>query len=236
MNISNLIDEETKKLLSTPINQLHLSIPGSPLEQPIRQLYSELTQKNISFSPRCYLSDEWGCPYDTPLIGIPFYLADEKLSEYEGRFSDTQAENEKEIMMYLRHEAGHAINYAYTLFNQPLWEKMFGSFHTPYKERYKWIPNHSAFVIHLPDWYAQKHPDEDFAETFAIWLTPDSNWKVKYKDTPAFMKLEYVENIMSTIAGSTPLITSGTPDVPVEEITQTLKEWYISQGGKVDAY
>ena len=27
--------------------------------------------------------------------------------------------------------------------------------------------------MHLDPWYAQSHPDEDFAETFAVWLTPE---------------------------------------------------------------
>ena len=45
--------------------------------------------------------------------------------------------------------------------------------------------------------YAQKHPDEDFAETFAVWLDPASRWRRRYKDWQvALAKLEYVDRIV----------------------------------------
>ena len=28
--------------------------------------------------------------------------------------------------------------------------------------------------------YAASHPEEDFAETFAVWLTPRSNWRQSF--------------------------------------------------------
>lgn len=232
MAIAVNTDQELNKLLGTPINKLPLSLINSPLEKHINRLYHELKDRHINFFPKCYLSDEWGCPYNTPLIGIPFYLADETLTKLEGKFTDTEAENDHEVMMYLRHEAGHALNYAYRLFLQYRWKKIFGLFSRPYRERYQWIPNHKAFVVHLPDWYAQKHPDEDFAETFAVWLTPEIDWKNQYKDTPALMKLEYVGEIVQSIASSSPVFKQGSPDMPVEEIDMTLKEWYESQGLK----
>lgn len=216
-------------LLSTPINKLHITIKNSPLEKHITQLYEELRSKDIIFHPTCYLSDEWGCPHDTPLIAIPFYLADIKLSELEGIYTDVPAENEIEIMMYLRHEAGHAINYAFQLFRDSQWDKIFGKFTSRYKEEYQRIPDHKGYVVHLPDWYAQKHPDEDFSETFAIWLTPYSDWREKYKDTLAITKLEYVDLLMKRIINRKAIIKTGTPDTPIKEITMTLQEWYDSQ-------
>jgi hypothetical protein len=83
--------------------------------------------------------------------------------------------------MYLRHEAGHAFNYAYRLYQTPEWRELFGPFNRPYRERYRPIPFDRNFVRHIEGWYAQKHPDEDFAETFAVWLTPGSRWRVRYR-------------------------------------------------------
>ncbi len=229
MSITADSDEEVQKLLATPINNLGLTIPGSKLESQIAQLYDELRAKNILFHPECYLSDEWGCPHDAPLIGIPFYLADETLRQMEAKYTSVEAETDDETMKYLRHEAGHALNYAYKLYLHPRWEKIFGPFSRPYKERYEWIPQHKSFVVHLPEWYAQKHPDEDFAETFAVWLTPELNWKELYKDTPAFIKLSYTDELMRKVGFSHPFVTTGEKDVPVEEIDMTLQEWYDEQ-------
>lgn len=234
MPIQFSTDEERKKLFRTPINRLHLVIPGSPLEPHIQLLYEELRANEIAFRPSCYLSDEWGCPHGLPIIGIPFYLADETLKKLEGEMTNTPAETAEEIMMYLRHEAGHAINYAFKLFLQPEWKHTFGSFSRPYRERYQSIPRHKAYVAHLPDWYAQKHPDEDFAETFAVWLTPGSEWRRRYGDTPAILKLDYVDSLMREVRSATPLVKTGPPDLPVEEIDMTLSEWYDSQSETKD--
>lgn len=220
---------EIKKLLKTPINKLPLSIEGSPLQNYVDKLYSELREHDVAFLPKCYLSDEWGCPHQIPLIGIPFYLADTTLSRLEGKYTNIEAENEVEIMKYLRHEAGHALNYAYQLFYRPDWEEQFGSFSLPYSDRYQRIPHHKAFVIHLEDWYAQKHPDEDFAETFAVWLTPGSDWKNRYLHTPAYKKLEYVNTIMQIVKTMLPIVSEGEPDMPIEKIDMTLEDWYEEQ-------
>ena len=81
-------------------------------------------------------------------------------------------EGEREIMMYLRHEAGHAFNYAYVLYTTPRWRELFGPFFRRYRDDYRPVPFSRHYVRHIEGWYAQKHPDEDFAETFAVWLTP----------------------------------------------------------------
>lgn len=229
VTISYSSEEELQKLLNTPINRLGLDLKNSPLEAHIQRLYSELRYKNITYLPVCYLSDEWGCPHGVPLIGIPFYLADPVLSSFEAKYSPTPAESPQEVMMYLRHEAGHALNYAFQLYLQPRWEEIFGSFTRPYKERYQFVPDHKGFVNHLPDAYAQKHPDEDFAETFAVWLTPESNWRNIYLNTPAFSKLEYLDTLMKYTQTTLPTITSGEADEPIDDIDMTLKEWYDTQ-------
>lgn len=220
---------DSQNLLKTPLNKLNLKISGSVLEKQINQLYAELKAKNIQFTPECYLSDEWGCPHLAPIIGIPFYLADETLRQMEKEHTSTEAETDEEILMYLRHEAGHALNYAYEVYKFPEWEKMFGPFSFPYIDKYHNIPNHPSFVTYLPDWYAQKHPDEDFAETFAVWLDPSSNWRHEYTNTKAQEKLEFVNKIASTVSLTMPIVSSGYRDNPIEELTLTLSEWYADQ-------
>lgn len=224
--MASLYGKSLKALLSTPINQLPLKLSHSPLTPLISRLKSDLHEHEINWIPKFYLSDEWGCPHDQPLVAIPFYLADQQLSELEGKMTKVPAEDTKEIIMYLRHEAGHALNYAYKLYRDKSWQKIFGNFSRPYTEKYKWIPNHKAFVIHLPDWYAQKHPDEDFAETFAVWLTPTINWKKIYQNTPAMVKLRYIDRLIKTIKNKQPLMPRGKKDAPVEKLTMTLSQWY----------
>src|SRR5512141_1711362 len=205
---------EQSELLSRKISELSLAIPGTRLEALILQLYEELERAGISFRPKTYLSDEWGCPNGVPVIGIPFYLADVQLARLEGQLTDIEAENEAEVVMYLRHEAGHTFNYAYRLYTQPEWRQFFGSFSRPYKENYRPRPFSVRFVHHIPGWYAQKHPDEDFAETFAVWLTPNSRWQERYAHTPALEKLLYVDRVARRYGKKTPEVTSGELDAP----------------------
>jgi hypothetical protein len=218
-------------LLSRRINELSLRIPGTRLEALVHQLYDEMENAGLHFRPKAYLSDEWGCPDRVPVIGIPFYLADPVLSRLEGELTDVEAENEAEVMMYLRHEAGHAFNYAYRLYLQPEWQKLFGSIAEVYVDDYKTIPFSARFVRHVPGWYGQKHPDDDFAETFAVWLTPGSDWRDRYAGTPALAKLQYVDKVVKEVAGQPPPVADGALDIPVEEMEMTLAEWYAPEEG-----
>ena len=78
--IDNKLSEKQRYLLNSKICDLALKIPGTRLEELIRELYRELEQAGISFRPKTYLSDEWGCPHGVPVIGIPFYLANAELT------------------------------------------------------------------------------------------------------------------------------------------------------------
>ncbi|MGA7057713.1 MAG: putative zinc-binding metallopeptidase, partial [Terriglobales bacterium] len=183
-----------QELLSRPIRELGLTLAGSPVERFVEQLYRELDAKGLTkFRPACYLTDEWGCPSGEPIIGIPFYLAHAALAQLEKETHDL--EDAREIMMYLRHEAGHAFTYAYKLHAKPEWKQMFGPFRRPYRDNYRPAPFSRDYVRHLPGWYAQKHPDEDFAETFAVWLTPRSNWRKRYRGWGAMAKLQYLNRL-----------------------------------------
>jgi hypothetical protein len=216
---------DVRELLGKRISQLGLRLEGSPVERFVQQLHRELEQKGLhKFRPACYLTDQWGCPDRQPVIGIPFYLADPKLAHLERTMNDL--EDEREIMMYMRHEAGHAINYAYALYATPEWRTLFGPFNKRYREYYRPVPFSRRYVRHIAGWYAQKHPDEDFAETFAVWLTPRSNWRRKYKDWPALHKLRYVDRVARRIRDQEPTVSTALLDLPVEDMRLTVEQFY----------
>ncbi len=216
----------TSELLGRRISDLGLELEGSSVEPLVVRLYQELAAKGFThFRPTCYLTDEWGCPDRQPVIGIPFYLATAELQRIERAVTD-HLESQREILMYLRHEAGHAFNYAYRLYATPEWRRLFGPFHRRYVERYQPVPFSRRHVRHIEGWYAQKHPDEDFAETFAVWLTPRSNWRRKYAGWPAMRKLRYVDRIARRLRASEPPVPSGEADVTVEEMDSTVEEFY----------
>ena len=214
-----------QEFLSRPIRDLGLKLEGSPVERFVEQLYRELDAKGLTkFRPACYLTDEWGCPSGEPIIGIPFYLAHAALSELEKATHDL--EDSREIMMYLRHEAGHAFTYAYRLHNSPEWKQLFGPFRRPYRENYRPAPFSRDYVRHLPGWYAQKHPDEDFAETFAVWLTPRSSWRKRYRGWKAMEKLRYLDRLARKVGRSDPPRRHGRTDITVDEMDATVAEFY----------
>ncbi len=225
-------DVDLQEILEKPIRELGLKIEGSPLERSVQQLYRELESKNLrKFHPACYLSDEWGCPSGEPVIGIPFYLADHQLSHLEKSHNDL--EDSREIMMYLRHEAGHAFNYAYKLHRTPEWKELFGPFRRPYHDNYRPVPFSRNYVRHLAGWYAQKHPDEDFAETFAVWLTPRSAWRKRYLGWGALTKLRYMDRIARELGNVDPVRRRGQTDITVDEMDMTVAEFYQHNGAEV---
>lgn len=216
---------EARELLPVRIRDLQLRIEGSPVEKYVRRLHDELQAKKLfHFKPACYLTDQWGCPSEEPVIGIPFYLADPRLGEIERAVNDI--EDEREIMMYMRHEAGHAFNYAYELYRTKEWRELFGPFRRAYRDEYKPVPFSKNFVRHIAGWYAQKHPDEDFAETFAVWLTPRDSWKKKYDGWGAMKKLLYVDRIAREVSNQEPLRPLGEIDFSVDEMEATIEDFY----------
>src|SRR5687767_5997438 len=219
---------DLQPLLSKQICALGLKLEGSPMERFVADLYRELEAKGLRrFQPRTYLTDEWGCPSEEPIIGIPFYLADAKLAQL-GKHVD-ELEDAREIRMYLRHEAGHAFNYAYKLYETREWRELFGPFNRPYRERYKPVPFDRNYVRHIEGWYAQKHPDEDFAETFAVWLTPGSRWRDRYRGWPARRKLQYVDRTARRVGDVEPLVRIASTDITVEEMNMTVGEFFRCQ-------
>jgi hypothetical protein len=162
------------------------------------------------------------------LIGVPFYLADARLERIEAEMAGA-VEDDQEALRYLRHEAGHAINYAFRFFERAEWRSLFGSFAKPYRDRYRADPLSRSHVRHILGWYAQKHPDEDFAETFAVWLTPDRDWRREYEGWPALAKLEYVDQLMREVADmALDVAAPGEDDLPVEAMRYTVADHYAA--------
>ncbi len=201
---ANLSDEE---LLEKRISQLGLNLEGTELQPLIQQLYGELSQKGLAFHPPCHVGDEWFVPVGIPAIFIPFFLVHDRLRKLERKMMlEVEGETPEWFMRLMRHEAAHAYAYAYQLYKKKKWQRAFGLTSTEETPQfYRPRPYSRSYVMHLDDWYAQSHPDEDFAETFAVWLTPGLDWRARYKDWKALQKLEYVEELMRSLAGKPPV-------------------------------
>jgi hypothetical protein len=225
-------ETERYALLNTRVCDLELNLEETLLYRCIQKLYYELEKKHLQFKPRYYFTcagDEWGCPDRVPIIGIPFHLADNRLVRIE-REMGYAAYDRRDLMILLRHEAGHAINYAYELYDEPEWREIFGDFYATYPTnfRFKFNPFSKTYVKSPgdPKHYAQAHPDEDFAETFAVWLTPRSNWRTVYKKWPSIKKLEYVDKVMGRLRNKKAHVTTGPLDSPYHSKTYALIEYY----------
>lgn len=214
---------------STLISDLGLAIAGTQLEPLIAQFRTELEQVGIRrLQPHFYLSTEWGVPFGTISIAIPFYLATSELTTLHAeRHGHVEGEDPQEILRYLRHEMGHVINYGYRLYDDEKWVEQFGSMTQPYEEEYRPQPFSRDFVQHLPGWYAQKHPDEDWSETFAVWMAPGRDWRREYADWPkALHKLEYCDTTMTRLADRDPVVTTIELDDDVAELGYSLDQYY----------
>ena len=216
-----------EKLLKTRICDLPISIEGSWLSDCVGELHQELDAKGINFKPDCYLADEWLTPDLEPIIGIPFFLVHPALMRLEKKFMlDVEGGTKPWCMKLLRHEAGHALNYAYKLYKRKKWQKVFGKFSKEYGDTYRFRPYSKNFVKHLEDYYAQYHPDEDFAETFAVWVTPGIDWQTQYKGWKAQEKLRYVDDLMKDIGSKEPVVKRGKKYWEASRMKITLGKFY----------
>lgn len=221
---AKLNDDE---LLDVRLCDLGLKIEGTALEDRIAQLYAEMEARGLTLRPHCWLSEEWFSPDDVPGIAIPFYLAHPRLTKLEDRMMlEAEGGTRAWCMRILRHEAGHAIDTAYRLHRRKPWQRVFGKSSRPYPDFYQPRPMSRNYVLHLNSWYAQSHPWEDFAETFAVWLAPDSRWRSRYARWPALKKLQYVDDLMGELAGRRPLVRSRQRVEPLSQARKTLREHY----------
>ncbi|GAC1676164.1 MAG: putative zinc-binding metallopeptidase [Steroidobacteraceae bacterium] len=215
------------QLLSLRFCDLKLKLRGTAMEAAIQRLYGELALRGIRFRPHCWLAQEWFSPDGIPGIAIPFYLVHRRLMSIERRFMrEVEGGNRNWLMRILRHEAGHAIDTAYRLRRRSEWRAVFGPASLPYPDAYRPRPGSRRYVQHLGAWYAQAHPTEDFAETFAVWLKPHSAWRREYAGWPAFAKLQYIDSLALDIGRTKPQVSSRDT---IEEVTRestTLREHY----------
>ena len=216
-----------RQLLDLRLCDLPLRIKGTRLQQRIDKLYRELDARALKFRPHVWLSEEWFTPDGVGGFAIPFYLAHPRLIKLErAQMLEVEGASEAECMRILRHEAGHAVDNAFRLHASKTWAGTFGSYRVPYPEWYQPQPGSQDYVFNLDAWYAQAHPAEDFAETFAVWLKPGSRWRRQYESWGALRKLEYVDRLMGKLAGRKPARSAKYKVDPLSALKKTLREHY----------
>jgi hypothetical protein len=216
-----------EQLLGLRFCDLKLKIERSPVAKRVRRLYRELDKRQIGFRPHVWLSEEWFSPDGVPGIAVPFYLAHPRLERLERRMMrNVEGASAESAMRILRHEAGHAIDTAYRLRRRKRWREIFGPASLPYPDTYRARPGSRRYVQHLGEWYAQAHPCEDFAETFAVWLKPNSSWRRTYAQWPAFHKLEFVDELLEQVRGTRAPVRNREVVEPLRENTHTLADHY----------
>ncbi len=215
------------RLLDVPIKDLGLTLETSPLQARLEELHAELARRSIAFRPYAWLSTEWFTPDDATGFAIPFYLAHPRLVRLErAQMLEVEGATREGCMKIMRHEAAHALDNAFGLRRRRRWREVFGRAGAPYRSSYTPDPNSRAFVQHLDYWYAQSHPLEDFAETFAVWLRPGSRWRRRYEGWAALDKLQFTEELMGSVAREEPRRTTRRKEEPLARVRLTLREYY----------
>jgi hypothetical protein len=219
-----LSDEE---LLEVRLCDLKLTVVGTELEARTARLHRELAKRGLLFRPHVWLSTEWFSPDGVAGFAIPFYLAHARLTELEERqMLEVEGGTAHSCMQLMRHETAHALDNAYVLHARADWRDVFGRFDSEYPTHYQPKPYSKRYVRHLELWYAQSHPAEDFAETFAVWLDPASRWRSRYRSWPALSKLKYVDGLMHDIEGKNPTKRARDKVESIAELTLTLGDYY----------
>jgi hypothetical protein len=225
-----------EQLLDVPIRKLDLRIEGTEIEPLVAELHAELAARGFKFQPHVWLSDEWYCPDGVPGFAVPFFLAHARLKRLEQEFMLEVEGGEREACLALmRHETAHAIANAYRVHRRRDWQKHFGRSSQRYPTSYVPHPYSKRFVTHLDNWYAQSHPDEDWAETFAVWLTPGVDWRERYRGWPALKKLEYVNTLMNELRDARPSVRNRRRQSPAHEMRITLRSYYRAKQARYGA-
>jgi hypothetical protein len=221
--------------LNTPIHRLDVSIEGSFFAEAIRIGRQDLRRMRISqLEPHFYLSTGYGTVAGTSSIALGFYDCNETLRQLNLELRGFQY-TRREIVDLIRHELGHAFAYAYKLYSRKDFRKVFnvkGNYFLTYPMTDRYIqrvnPYSRDFVNPSGDHYAQKHPDEDFAETFTVWIQPRSNWEREYRNYPgALRKLRFVDGLIRELRNEPPLIKQS-PYLfePLEEFRITVAQFF----------
>jgi hypothetical protein len=214
-------------LLRLRFRDLGLSIADSPVAADAQRLVAELEQRGIRFKPHFWFSTEWFSPDGVPGIAVPFFLGHPRLVRLERKMmGEAEGSNRRWRLRLLRHELGHAIDTAFALRRRTDWRQVFGTASALYSRDYTAQPRSRNHVLHLEHWYAQSHPTEDFAETFAVWLRPKARWRAEYAGWPALAKLEFVDRLMAELAGRAPAKRDRSRIEPLTDNHRTLGEHY----------
>ena len=228
MELADWTSLNDQELLERRIAKLGLRLEGTAVEPLVRQLYDELSTHGLVFQPPCHIGDEWFVPVGIPAIFIPFFLVHDRLRALERTMMlEVEGGTRDWFMKLIRHEAAHAYSYAYRLPRKKKWQQTFGQTsreETP--DSYRPRPFSRSYVENLDDWYAQSHPDEDFAETFAVWLTPGLDWRKRYAGWKALQKIEYVDELMKSLSGKPPLHLPEYRAADYEGLNLKLKTYY----------
>ena len=219
------------ELLKTPLRQLGLRIEGTWIESCLEDLHEELGRRGLRFRPHAWLSSDWFVPDGVPGIAIPFYLAHPRLMKLERKHMlEVEGGTREEMLKILRHECGHAFDNAYALGRDPRWRQLFGNPSRHYPDQYRPNPASRRFVQHLRLYYAQSHPLEDFAETFAVVLgSRGGGWRRRYAEWPALRKLEFVDELLGELKSERQQLRNRLKPESLRSLTITLGEYYADK-------
>lgn len=216
-----------RQLLETKICDLEINLKSTRLMKGVNQLYFELNQRLINFLPHIWLGDDWFSPDGIAGFSIPFYLTHPRLIKLERKNTGViEGASYNSFMKLLRHETAHAIDNAFHLRKNKRRQQLFGLTGKRYPKTYLPNPNSKDYVRHLEDYYAQAHPDEDWAETFAVWLDPKSEWEFKYANWNALEKLNLIDDIFETLRNQNQKNFKVKEYSCAANDTRTLKEYY----------
>lgn len=215
-----------KELLDTRLCDLDLKIEGSLVHSCIKRVLNEIAKNNLKITPHFWISDEWFSPDGVPGVAVPFYLLHPKLIRLEKKMmGEVEGGTKISCTKIIRHEMGHVLDNAFKLRNLKTRQSYFGFSSSTYPDYYYPVKDTTKYVHHLEDWYAQAHPDEDWAESFAYWLA-NPNWKRKLKSWECLPKLEYLDLVMKKIAGKKQKVSNKIILDPISNSTLTLREYY----------
>lgn len=223
-------------MLDAPVASLRLTIQGT-LAECIQRVMDELRRAGIPFEPRWYLGDGDFWTADRSIsINLPWYLANPSLWRLASKRAETTYTVDQ-VLRCLRHELAHAIGYAYELWQRPEWSATYGDFLTPYLDGY--VPNDVVsedFVEYLtgtPRHYAQKHPDEAWAEAAARLLDLNSaDPFAEHAQHPgALRKLEVAADLLKSVRGQQPVNHAPGKIIPYRMLKGRVRDWLGAPSG-----
>ena len=228
VNLDHISDKDLLKLPLRVLGKsfthnLFISAPGLLFQREVRRLQ----RRGLLFRPGLWWSTEWFCPDGVSGVGLPFYLAHPRLIYMQKKYvGEAEGDTETECVKLIRHELGHAADNAYGLRKHPeRW--VFGDHSLPYPTSYSPRPYSRAYVKHLPNHYAQSHPDEDFAETFAVWMSPQRVWQKQYRCRPkALEKLKTINRMLLAVKNQKPLLVNTKKVDAIDRMNITLSQYY----------